>query len=253
MDIVDYTRKYTDQYKREGAGWFEPVLVGIRRGKVVESLERYPHGRVLEVGCGLEPIFEWWSGFERLTVVEPCPEFVARARAAADGREAVEVVEGFLEDVAGSLIPPRGDFFDFIVVSSLLHEVSDPERLLATLRELSGPDTVLHFNVPNVRSFHRLLALEMGLIGDLFEASETERHFRRHTRFDRARLEGMLSVAGFEVLRFGTYFVKPFTHGQMEKVIDAGILPHSVIYGLDQMICHIPEMGAEMFAEARRR
>ena len=257
MDIRDYTQKYAAHYRGSGPGWFEATLVEIRRRQVVASLERHPHARVLEVGCGLEPLFTYWSGFQRMTVVEPSPDFVANARAQAARRAVtnldvdVEVIQGFLEDVAEQLTGAAP--LDFVVASSLLHEVADPERLLRTLHALAAPATVLHFNVPNVYSFHRLLALEMGLITDLFEQSETEKSFQRTTRFDRAKLEAMLVAADFEVLRFGTYFVKPFTHAQMERLIDDKILPVGAVLGLERMSTHLPDMGAEMYVEVRRR
>ncbi len=251
MDIRDYTEKYAAQYRGRGPGWFEATLVAIRRRQVIASLERHPHGRVLEVGCGLEPLLAYWSEFQRLTVVEPSPEFVANARALAAGRADVVVVQGFLEEVAHQLAETAP--LDFVVVSSLLHEVGDPERFLRALHALAQPATVLHFNVPNVYSFHRLLAREMGLIADLFEPSQTEKTFQRTTRFDRATLEAMLVSAGFELIRFGTYFVKPFTHAQMERLIDEKILPPELVVGLERMSTYLPDMGAEMFAEVRRR
>jgi hypothetical protein len=245
MDIDDYSKKYAAQYG--AGGGFEPILVAVRRRQVLASIARHPHRRLLEVGCGLEPLFRHVSDFERLTVVEPSREFAAHARALAAGRVDVAIVEAFLEDA--SLSPA----FDFIVVSSLLHEVESPERLLASLRTLCGATTVAHFNVPNVRSLHRLLALEMGLIADLFEASETEKRFQRHTRFDRETLCALVEKCGFEVLRFGTYFIKPFTHGQMEQLLAARILPPEVVDGLDRLTRHLPEHGAEMFVEVKRR
>jgi len=109
----------------------------------------------------------------------------------------------------------------------------------------------VHFNVPNVRSFHRLLALESGLIGDLFEQSETERRFQRHTRFDRERLEALLRANGFEILDSATYFVKPFTHAQMDALVQSGTCGPEVIEGLDRMTKYMPDMGCEIYANVR--
>src|SRR5216684_6644044 len=178
IDIDDYSQKYAGQYAE---GTFETVLVRVRRKYILEALGRYPHASILEVGCGLEPLFRFVEDVA-FTIAEPSPEFVRNARALAGTRD-VTVIEGFLEAAAPSL---AGEPFDFVVVSSLLHEVSDPAAMLGAVRSLSHAGTTVHFNVPNVRSFHRLLALESGLIDDLFEQSETERRFQRHTRFDSA-------------------------------------------------------------------
>jgi len=243
IDIHDYEKKYAGQYAE---GTFETVLVRVRRKYVLEALQRYPHAAILEVGCGLEPLFRFVDG-AAFTVVEPSPEFAQNARVLAEGR-AVRVIEGFLETAAQSL---AGESFDFIVVSSLLHEVSDPAALLAAVRSLCDAGTTVHFNVPNVRSFHRLLALESGLIGDLFEQSETERRFQRHTRFDRERLAALLRENGFEIVDSATYFVKPFTHAQMDALVQSGTCGPEVIEGLDRMTKYLPDMGCEIYANVR--
>jgi SAM-dependent methyltransferase len=247
MDIDRYTAEYASQYEAGKAGWFEQVLVKVRRETVARSLERHPHDSVLEVGCGLEPLFTYWKGFRELAIVEPSPEFCAHARRLAPDN--VRVVQGFLEAVAAEL----GRSFSFVVIASLLHEVEEPKALLRALRDLAAPETVLHFNVPNVYSFHRLLALEMGLIDDIFAASEMEKRFQRQTRFDRASFSALLEDAGFELLDFGTYFIKPFAHAQMEQLFDRGVLSAKAIDGLVGMTRYLPDMGAEMFADVRVR
>lgn len=246
FDLHDYESRYAGHYERPS---FETTIVRIRRERVLASLRAHPHARVLEVGCGLEPLFGSIERLERYVVVEPASRFVAAARERAAGRPEVTVLEGFLEQTAPALADER---FDFIVVSSLLHEVPDPAALLAAVRALCGPDTVVHVNVPNVHSFHRLLALEMGLIGSLFEQSETERRFQRHTRFDRATLLAALADAGFRVLESGTYFIKPFTHDQMQRLLDVGVFDERLIRGLERMTAHLPEMGCEAYADVVR-
>src|SRR5258706_226571 len=182
---ADYAAKYLEQY---ATGGFETILVRVRREQVLDLLRRHPGARVLEVGCGLEPLFLFWNDFEAMTIVEPSAEFVAAARERAAGDPRIDLRQAYLEDVAEDFDGVASSKPDVVIVSSLLHEVPDPERLLASLRAVCSPRTIVHINVPNVRSFHRLLALEMGLIDDLFEPSEIEKRFHRHTRFDREKL-----------------------------------------------------------------
>lgn len=247
IDIDDYSAKYAEQYQRGG---FETVLVAVRRREVLSAISRYPHRRVLEIGCGLEPLFTSCDGWEQFTVVEPSTEFATRARSLAADRPNVRVVQAFFEDAAAELPPTPPDF---VAVSSLLHEVEDPRRLLRAICAVCAADTVVHINVPNVRSFHRLLALEMGLIADLFEKSELEQRFQRHTRFDAYTLTRMVQEEGFSVRQTGSYFVKPFTHAQMQAMLDAGIIDDQVIHGLSAMTTHLPDMGAEIFVDVQRR
>ncbi len=242
--MQDYSAKYAEQYQ---SGSFETALVAIRREQVLHAMARHPHRRVLEVGCGLEPLFTFVSGWESFTVVEPSVEFVAHARALASGRSDVRVVHGFLEDAVVEVaeIAP-----DFIAVSSLLHEVPDARALLRGVHAVSSADTVAHFNVPNVRSFHRLLALEMALIEDVFEPSEMELRFQRQRRFDGYSLAALVESEGFRVVSSGSYFVKPFTHSQMQAMLDGGIIDDRVLRGLEGMVQHLPGMGCEIFVDA---
>jgi SAM-dependent methyltransferase len=163
MTAADYEGQYALQYSQDQ---FETVLVEVRRRRVLESILPHHPREVLEVGCGLEPLFSFYQDFERHTIVDPSPAFVGNSRELAAGDDRVEVIEGTLEDRAGTL---AGRTFDAVVVSSLLHEVPDAPALLAAVHALCDRRTVVHVNVPNVRSFHRLLAVEGGLIGDVFE------------------------------------------------------------------------------------
>jgi SAM-dependent methyltransferase len=243
---------YTDLYEAHYAVGFsmERVINEARRRIILGSMATHASRSILEIGCGLEPLFTFVADFEAFTVVEPSARFAENARRLAAADRRVTIVEGFVEDVAGVL---EGGTFDFVVASSLLHEVPDPDRLLRSIRALSGPDTVVHVNVPNVRSFHRLLAVEMGLIDSVFTQSETEARFGRHTRFDLPSLVSVFEADGFAVVDSGTYFIKPFTHEQIEAAVDRGAIDREVVRGLERMGKYLPEMGAEMYVEARRR
>ncbi|MFO0565393.1 MAG: class I SAM-dependent methyltransferase [Polyangiaceae bacterium] len=251
VDLGRYAAEYSAQYESED--WFETVLVHVRREEVLNALGKHPHASVLEIGCGLEPLFPFVRDFQRWVVIEPVPSFVECARRAAltHARGArVEVLEGFVETREHELTD-RGPF-DYVVASSVLHEVPDPRRLLAALRQLSGPETRIHVNVPNVRSLHRLLALEAGLISDVFAVSEMERRFQRSTRFDAETLRATCEAAGFRVEELWTYFLKPFTHSQMARLVDARVVSRPVVEALARMTRYVPDLGAEIGAQLRR-
>jgi SAM-dependent methyltransferase len=251
-DAAGRVEGYTDLYEGHYSGGFslERVLIEARRKIILDCVARHGSRSILEIGCGLEPLFTFVEDFDAFTVVEPSRRFVENARKLAAGDQRVTIIEGFIEEVAGQL---GGHSFDLVVASSLLHEVPDPAALLTAIRSLCGPSGVAHLNVPNVRSFHRLLAYEMGLIDSLFVQSETEARFDRHTRFDAPALRAILEAQEFELLDSGTYFIKPFTHEQIEAAVDRGILDREVVRGLERMSKYLPEMGAEMYVEARAK
>jgi SAM-dependent methyltransferase len=245
-DLERYAERYTAQYELHS---FETVLVRIRRRHVTRWLSQYGARRILEVGCGLEPLFPHYDEFEAWRTVEPVARFAGRARELAAGDARVEVREGRLEEQANSI---AGEDFDFIVVSGLLHEVSRPADLLDAVRSLCSDTTVVHSNVPNMSSFHRLLALEMGLIEDVFEPSGMDRAFERHGRFDSQQFSELLTGAGFRIIESGSYFVKPFTNEQMDAVLRTGVFSARLLDGLDGMVKYMPDHGCELYANARR-
>ena len=244
-DLELYARRYAAQY---GERSFETLLVAVRRQHVLDWLARYGARRILEVGCGLEPLVSHYDDFDAWWIVEPIADFAERARQVGAGDHRIRVREGYVEEQAEAL---ADEALDFVVVSALLHEVREPLRLLEAVRSLCAPTTVVHVNVPNMLSFHRLLALEMGLITDVFATSEMDRAFGHHGRFDHARLIELLAGAGFRVAESGTYFVKPFTHAQMDAILRTGAFPPSLIDGLDRMTKYMPDHGCELYANAR--
>ena len=66
--------KYTEEYIKSD---FEEYLVAYRRKKVLEVLNMVSHRRILEIGCGMEPLFKYIpeEQFEEYTVVEPSVSF----------------------------------------------------------------------------------------------------------------------------------------------------------------------------------
>lgn len=246
IDVEDYSNKYINDHESLS---FETVLVKVRREQVLASLRKYEHRSILEIGCGLEPLFQFCDAYDSYIVVDPSREFTSRAKHLARGQCRVKIIQGHFEGACQQLL---GESFDFIILSSLLHEVADPKRLLLAVRKVCGEQTVVHINVPNVNSFHRLLACEMGLIDSVFQPSDTEIKFQRQTRYDKELLLRMAAESGFSVLSSGTYFIKPFTNHQLDALLKSGVLAPSAIEGLQRMVKYLPDLGCEMYIEVKK-
>lgn len=229
---------------------FEESQARYRKRKILDSLAKYQPRSILEIGCGFDPIFNHYADFDRCTIVEPGDDFFRRAREQARAHDAVTVIHGTLEDNVEPLLAAR---YDFILLSSLLHEIPDSKRLLDATARLCGPTTIVHINVPNARSFHRLLALEMGIIGNLFEPSQTQQRMQQSHTFDLESLAQLVSQSGFQVVEQGSFFIKPFTHAQMASLQAAGLMTDLMLDGLYKLSKHFPDNGSEIFMNVKLR
>lgn len=135
-----------------------------------------------------------------------------------------------------------------IICSSLLHEVENPKEFLTEIHKASNKGTVVHINVPNANSFHRVLAQKAGLIRDLKMLSDRNLQLQQHTVFDIESLKKIVSDVGFSILESGQYFLKPFTHAQMEKMMQAEIIDEKVLEGLYEM--GKDSYGSEIYVNA---
>ena len=117
---------------------------------------------------------------------------------------------------------------------------------------IAPPGCWLHVNVPNAKSFHRLWAKESGLIKSEYERSATQIRLQQAHTFDLASLTRLVRGAGFSIAESGSYLIKPFTHAQMQQLVNLGILTEDLITGLMEMVKHAPGLGAEIFVNARK-
>lgn len=236
-DIEQYEKDYLNNP-------FESTMVEFRHRKTAETLATYPHGRILEVGCGLEPLYTYFSDFEYLLIVEPSSRFAQAAMAAAPKK--VRVINEELK-----VSQAEADPFDIIVIDSLLHELEHPQAMLETAKAFVGLNTVVHINVPNANSLHRLLAYRMGLIDSVKTPSDRQKTFQQHHTFDMDSLRSLIIDSGFDVLSVESFFIKPFTHAQMQQLIDTGLMDQAMMEGLYELAQDMPDMGAEIVLTAR--
>ena len=241
-DLADYAVQYR-------ALPFEPIQIAYRRRRVLAQVTARSPQRLLEIGCGELPLFVDLPGV-KCVVVEPTPAFAENARRLAADHPSARVVEDYAEAVHPVDV---GGAFDMVVVSCLLHEVPDPQALLAAVRNLCTEKAVVHVNVPSARSLHRMLAVAMGLIPDPATESETQRTMQQRGVYDAASLEDALDRAGFIVLERGSIFVKPFTHSQMQRLVDEEFLTTEMLDGLARLAELMPELGSELWVDVEPR
>ncbi|MFA5370487.1 MAG: class I SAM-dependent methyltransferase [Sideroxydans sp.] len=243
--IKEYEKQYMHDYG------FEKVMVWARQ-KYVESLVRkLQPATVMEIGCGFNQLFTHVvdvSSIKKWTIVEPADFFSAAAREKLKDDKRVEVIQGFVESV---VTDTNFSNVDLCICAGLLHEVEHPDQILQAAKKSLSENGVLHISVPNAKSFHRMLAVEMGLIPSPYQFSDRNVTLSQYHVFDAASLHSLVDKVGLDSVDAGGYFIKPFTHSQMEKVIDD--VGEEVLEGLWHMGAKSPELASEIFVNAKRR
>lgn len=228
---------------------FERYQEMYRRKKVKYVISQFASKKtdfhILEIGCGRKPLFLDYCDRYYFSVVEPADNLYKNAESRAHEYKNVKCYHGKFEDLTETL---STEHYDMVICSSLLHEVEDPVALLKCINSICNEDTVIHINVPNAVSFHRLLAKEMNMIERLDEPSELNRLLQQNTIFDLKKLKEMIEGNGGQIIDSGSYFLKMFAHSQMQKCMENEILNEDILDGLYK-ICedYFPEYGSEIF------
>jgi SAM-dependent methyltransferase len=137
-----------------------------------------------------------------------------------------------------------------LIVSGVIHETGEPEALLrAGLRWLK-PGGHLLVSVPNALSFHRLLAVEMGLMDKPEVLSERNRLLGQPRVYRPMDLREQVMALGLDEVALDGYLFKPFTHGQMAPLLPS--LGERGVQGLIELGRRFPMQAAEIALLARK-
>ena len=242
-DIEAYSDAYLSDYG------FEAEMVHYRRQSLLERLGEHNPKTVIEIGCGVSPLFEAWAQaggkWDRWHVVEPATTFTQAARDIVEKAELtnVEIHQAFFEEARLEGTSP-----DMVICAGLLQEVPSSTTLLRQIAVAMGSNSVLHINVANAASFHRRLALAMGLITNLADFSARNTMLDQRRVYDADLLKSELEQAGLKVSETGGILLKPLTHRQLEAASD--VFTRDVLEGLNALGCQYPLWASEIWAEA---
>lgn len=241
IDAEDYAQTYLVDME------FERHLIAARQDRCLAFLEAHRPGRVLEVGCGPDLLIDRFdlpaSGIAQWMVVEP--SFYADAIAARLAEcSALGLTRGYLEDRIVPLSAAAPDGYDAVLLSGLLHETSNPAAMLSAAYGLLKAGGHVFVSVPNARSFHRLLGVEMGLMAAATHLSARNVALGQPVVYHRETLETAVREAGFEGLEFSGYMFKPFNNDQMAHVV--ALLGADIVEGLNRLGTAFPDHSAEI-------
>ncbi len=243
-NIEDYTKNYLIEN-------FEDYQIRYRKKKLIEILEKYKPKNILEIGCGMNPIFlDYQEKDIMYTIIEPSEHFYNNALKLSAAYEGVKCINDlFGKNDASS--EKLGNQFDFIICSSLLHEIENTKEMLNDIVHCCNKNTIVHINVPNAYSMHRLLAQESAMISDIHDFSKRNHQFQQNRVYDLEALKEEIIQNGLVVIEEGSYFIKPFSHNQMYQLLKSGIIDEKILDGFYHMVRWMPEYGSEIFVNCR--
>lgn len=235
---------YWDTYK--SLYGFESVLKIYRARKILEVMNRYSPKTVLEIGCGYEPSFVDYPEFTQFVAVEPGENAFEHVSSISQSDNRVVALKGRFEEVYGTI---PATTFDMVILPGVLHELENVQEVLETISKVSNSNTIFYVNVPNASSMHRLLGLEMGII------NAPDQKTSRNVVLEQNKVYSSLTVLEelraawphMTVLESGTFFLKPFTHEQMEAMASDGHLNKEIFEGLYKISHSFPDHGCELF------
>lgn len=244
-NLIKYAADYTQQP-------FDEIHLRFRRIKLIEQIKKYPHQTLLEISCGKRPFFEDFTDFDKLIIVEPTKAFFDNANGLLKNNpelgSKVHLINEYFENAIEEL---NTHPLDFIILSNVLQEIEDVSTFVKGLYKICKKDTIVHIVVPNAESFHRLLALEMGLIDSVYQLSDRNNLLQQKSVFDLQSLSELLVNHGFTLIQSGSSFIKPFTHQQMHDMLQQDIINETILDGLYIMEKHLPGLGSEIFIDCK--
>ena len=242
-DISGYEKEYIK------SDFEQKYQVLYRRKKVLELIEQEKPQSILEIGCGMNTLASFIPKFYNFTIVEPGEIFIEKAKKDLQGMKHVNFIQGCFED---KLDEVKEHTYDFVVLSGLLHEVENPIGLLEAVKKVCLPQTIVHVNVPNALSMHRILAYEAGLIESVEAMSDRNIALQQNNIFDLESLKALIRQTGnVEICEEGSFFVKPFSHKQMEACMEYEIIDEKILDAFYRMIKYMPRYGSEIYVNFR--
>lgn len=195
--------------------------------------------RVLEMGCSQGLITAMLLASARsIDIVEGAELYATEIKNVYKDR--VTVYRSLFE----SFTPPRR--YEAIVFTNTLHHIFEPVSLLNRIKGWLEPGGSLHITVPNMLSLHRRIGVKMGILSDVFGDTERNVRFSQPGRYTRESLIQQISECGYIIKDCFGFFLKPFSHTQMEQLDPS----QALIDALFEMGKELEELACLIYVEA---
>lgn len=143
--------------------------------------------------------------------------------------------------------------YDYIFCSYVLEHVTNPAVILDIGYKALKPLGKLFITVPNAQALSRQMALEMGLIHDLYTLTENDIAHGHRRVFDMISLKNLLEGSLFSnILEVGGTFVKQFADFQFNQMIEKEIIGKMQLMGMQKIARKYPELSGSIYAVCQK-
>jgi 2-polyprenyl-3-methyl-5-hydroxy-6-metoxy-1,4-benzoquinol methylase len=227
--LQDLERWYFDQQLN-----FDKTLIGLHY-RTIQPFLRGPRG--LELGTGDGIMTRLLSpDFELLTSVDGSQTLLDSIPDAPNLSKVCSLFEAYQPTEA----------FNSVMMIHILEHVADPVDIMRRAASWARPDGVVIAGVPNGHSFHRLAAVEMGMLSDPCQLNERDHALGHRRVYTPATFRADLEAAGLEVIELGGVFFKSLTNRQIEEWYTPQMVEGFYLLGKK-----FPEHAAEIYAICR--
>lgn len=137
--------------------------------------------------------------------------------------------------------------FDFIVLGHVLEHVENPKEILELCGTWLNPNGTIFAAVPNALSLHRQAAVIMGLLQSEHTLNDLDLHHGHRRVYDPASFRGLFNDGGFDIKKFGGYWLKPISNSQIENSWSSEMIDAFMLLGEAH-----PEIAGELYIVASK-
>lgn len=113
-----------------------------------------------------------------------------------------EIIHGYFESFK------YNETFDLILVTHVLEHVSNPIFLLIFLKKFLSKNGKLLITVPNARSLHRRIGVELGIIKTIYELHDGDKQMGHQRVYDIGKLKNDIWKADYRITKQQGYLLK---------------------------------------------
>ena len=236
--------KYFDDYLNLP---FERVQESFRKRIIIEHLEDNTMLKksILEVGCGLDSIFNHLNATAECMIVEPIEQLLF-SNNNSKLKSNIKKIPGRLEEVSHKI----NSKFHVIILSSLIHEIENPALLLNHCKDVLDKEGRILIVTNNQNSIHRILGVSMGELEKLDSRTSTENQMQQISgAFTVKQLDVIVKSIGMKINKIETFFPKILPHKMMQSALDSNIIDMKFLNQMSNLINFLPKFGSEIILD----